>query len=101
MPFPTYTPYDYSALAQAAGISVEQVNRLYQIYVVIAGADGLVDRREFRNLSQRIFGRYIYDQRALKQASDYIFYTFDRNRSGGLSFAEFVSAISALGRGLV
>ncbi|CAF1222364.1 unnamed protein product [Didymodactylos carnosus] len=92
---PQFQQWDLSRLQQVTGLPQEQLLQLYNEFRQSAGADGLMDRNEFRALRNRISpqpGAGFQQQ----HSTDQIFRAFDRDNSGSLTFDEFVAAIVML-----
>lgn len=82
-----YRQWNTSGLQQASGIDAGRLPQIQEMFQRAAGADGLLSRGEFNQLySQLNLGPY--DEVNVDRA----FRSLDRDRSGKLSFDEFLSA---------
>ena len=88
----TYDQWDLQRFAQTAGISESEVQQFYQDFNKAAGKDGKISKSEFASFYKKFPGSQHQSSRDLKEQTERIFRTFDRDNSGGLSFEEFLSA---------
>lgn len=86
-----FDQWDTNQIQNATGLSAQQVQQIQQEFFRAAGRDGVLSMNEFANVYSRFPGAG--NQRDLQQQIPRLFQTFDRDRSGGLSFDEFLSAV--------
>jgi Ca2+-binding EF-hand superfamily protein len=82
-----YTKWNTPHFEQFSGINSTRLPQIQQEFTRVAGTDGLVSQGEFSRL-YREFNLGSNDEGSIDRA----FRGFDRDRSGKLSFDEFVSA---------
>ena len=86
-----FNQWDLNGLQQATGLPAQQIQALQQEFFQAAGRDGVLNMQEFANVYSRFPGAR--NQPNLQQQIPRIFQTFDRDRSGSLSFDEFLNAV--------
>ena len=92
---PRFTEWDLDGLEKVTTLSSQQYLRLYHQYKnnQAWGGQNMDDKTFFQKYNEILPGEQT------KRESDRAFYTFDYNKSGKLSFEEFVSAIVVLNKG--
>ncbi|CAF1050057.1 unnamed protein product [Didymodactylos carnosus] len=88
---PRFRQWDLQSLEEASGIPQQQLLQLYDEFKRSAGRDGQLDKQEFQQLARRL-GMPANEQY-------HPFRAFDTDRSGKLSFEEFVSAVVLMNQG--
>lgn len=88
---PQVSDWDSSQIERNTGLSPQQIQQLQQEFFQAAGRDGVLDKNEFARVYIRLFGEG--SMQNVQQQTNRIFQTFDRDRTGTLSFDEFLSAI--------
>ena len=83
--------WDLNHMQQATGLPYDQIQQIQSQFYQAAGRDGLMDINEFANLYARFPGAA--QQPNLNQQIQRLFQTFERDRSGRLSFDEFLAAV--------
>lgn len=88
-----FNQWDTNNIQSASGLPADQIRQLQQQFFQSAGQDGLLNMNEFANVYARFAGgRSAVDGQQIER----IFRTFDRDRTGALSFDEFLSAVIML-----
>jgi len=83
----SYSQWSSPRFEQTSGISSSRLGNINQEFRRAAGSDGLISRNEFNQLYRELnLGSNDH------QSIDRAFRAFDRDRSGKLSFDEFMSA---------
>lgn len=90
--------WDMNELSRVTGLPPQQINTIYQEFMQAAGHDGQLDMKEFAVWYNRFPGAQQQDPRYMQNQIPRIFRTFDRDRSGALSFDEFLSAVIMMSR---
>jgi Ca2+-binding EF-hand superfamily protein len=96
----TFTQWDLDRFSNVTGIPRATVEKLHQEYVVTAGKDSKMDKKEFRRLYKELYASgqtgsslpAVITEHDLEKMSDRVFKTFDADGSGKLTFEEFVNA---------
>ncbi len=78
--------WDTAGLERATGLSSQQIQEIQREFFQSAGHDGVLNMNEFANVYMRYFGGR--NEPNLQQQIARIFRTFDRDRTGTLSFDE-------------
>ncbi|CAF0852160.1 unnamed protein product [Adineta steineri] len=96
----THENWDMNELSQATGVSPQQIQKIYQSFQQAAGRDGVLDQSEFAGLYSHFPGAQQQGPEYMQQQIPRLFRTFDRDRSGALSFDEFLNAIVMMNRNM-
>lgn len=91
---------NFNGQIQAAPVSEMELNRIYQDFRTFTGNSDRLYRNQFAEFYKSLSGAYAYDQQTLKQEINRVFATFDTDRSGYLSFGEFMNAVTVLNRSI-
>ena len=89
-----FDQWDTNEIQNATGLSAQEIQQIQQEFFQAAGHDGLLNMNEFANVYSRFPGAG--NQQNLQQQIPRLFQTFDRDRSGSLSFDEFLNAVVML-----
>lgn len=87
-----FNQWDASGLQRATGLSPQEIQQIQQEFFLAAGHDGLLNMNEFANVYSRFPGA-ARNQGNLQRQIPRLFQTFDRDRTGSLSFDEFLDAV--------
>ena len=85
--------WDMTQLSQVTGLPPQKIEAMYEEFMQAAGRDGQLDMNEFAAWYGRFPGARHQDPRYMQRQIPRIFRTFDRDRSGALSFDEFLAAV--------
>lgn len=91
-----YNQWNFDELAEASGLSREEIDRLHLNYIQAAGHDGIMSMDEFIRFYSQLPGIEGKSKRMIKERAAQIFRTFDQDHTNTLSFDEFLAAIIML-----
>ncbi|EEB13433.1 Calsenilin, putative [Pediculus humanus corporis] len=91
---PRYRPDSLKSLCQATKFSESEIKRIYRGFKAECPT-GVVREETFKG----IYSQFFPQGANASQYAHYVFSTLDRNRSGILSFEDFVTGLSILSRG--
>ena len=86
-----FNQWDANGLQKTIGLSSQQIQQIQQEFFRSAGHDGLLNMNEFANVYSRFPGSK--NQGNMEEQIRRVFQTFDRDRTGSLSFDEFLNGV--------
>lgn len=86
-----FNQWDANGLQRTTGLSPQQIQQIQQEFFLSTGHDGLLNMNEFANVYSRFPGGR--NSGNMENQIRRVFRTFDRDRTGSLSFDEFLDAV--------
>ncbi|CAF3889877.1 unnamed protein product [Adineta steineri] len=86
-------PWNAIHLAEATGLSTDEINQFYSEFVKASGYNGVMNMSKFIQLYSHLPAMKSQDANEVQERATRIFRAFDRKNTGILSFDEFIAAI--------